>query len=113
MDILWEGDSLMVREVTARLGHALAYTTVMTTLDRLFKKGLLVRRKDGTAFVYCAAISRDDYHLGVVEQTVGELLEAATGPVLAAFVDAAAKLDEGNLRRLEELIAVHRRGKGS
>jgi len=109
MAIIWDGDSFTVRETMRRMDGGPAYTTVMTTLDRLFKKGLLARDKDGTAFVYRAAMSRDEYHHAVVEDAVGDLLEKATGPVLAAFVDAAAKLDEDNLRRLEQLIATHRR----
>jgi len=109
MAIVWNGDALTVRDVMTRIDDEPAYTTVMTTLDRLFKKGLLGRDKDGTAFVYRAAMSRDEYHHAVVEEAVGDLLEKATGPVLAAFVDAAAKLDEDNLQRLEQLIATHRR----
>ena len=112
MDIVWGGDAFTVRDVMARMRHEPAYTTIMTTLDRLFKKGLLAREKSGTAFVYRAAMSRDDYHRAVVEQAVGGLLANATGPVLAAFVDTAARLDEDNLRRLERLIAQRRRGKG-
>lgn len=112
MDIVWSGGELTVREVLARMRHEPAYTTIMTTLGRLFKKGLLAREKSGNAFVYRAAMSRDDYHRAVVENAVGGLLANATGPVLAAFVDTAASLDEDNLRRLERLIAQRRRGKG-
>src|SRR5580658_8980334 len=44
LDVLWEHGESNVHEVVQRLGRPLAYTTVMTTLDRLFKKDLLVRR---------------------------------------------------------------------
>lgn len=114
MDVLWTRPGPMaVREVCGRLKGAspLAYTTVMTTLDRLFKKGLLKRHKDGTAFVYETAMSRDDYRRRIVESTVSGLIEEAANPdpVLAAFVDAAAEIDEENLERLEQLIAERRR----
>ncbi len=58
MEVLWKrAEAMAVREVCARLdGETLAYTTVMTTLDRLYKKGLLRREKDGTAFVYQPAM---------------------------------------------------------
>lgn len=111
MSIVWTGEAFTVREVMARMAPEPAYTTVMTTLDRLFKKGLLGREKDGTAFVYRPAMSRDDYHKAVVEEAVGGLLARAADPVLAAFVDTAARLDEDNLRRLEQLIARRRRDK--
>ena len=44
MDVVWEGGELPVRDVQARLARRVAYTTVMTTLDRLFKKGFVTRR---------------------------------------------------------------------
>lgn len=108
MALMWEGDPMSVREAKTRLGGKLAHTTVMTTMDRLFKKGLLTRDRDGTAYVYRPALSRDDYHRSLLEDTVGELLEKSAGPVLAAFVDTAADLDEENLARLEALIAERR-----
>lgn len=113
MEVLWAAGPSAVREVCAKLKGKppLAYTTVMTTLDRLFKKGLLKRQKEGTAFVYEPALSRDDYRRRIVESTVSGLMARSTdaNPVLAAFVDAAAEVDETNLRRLEELIAERRK----
>jgi len=54
MKILWEAGDLTVREVRERL-HAqrpLAYTTIMTVLDRLARKGVVSRRKVGRAHLY-------------------------------------------------------------
>lgn len=112
MEVIWEaGEPLAVRDAMKRLDAGLAYTTVMTTLDRLHKKKLLARRKDGNAFVYRPAMTRDDYHRRIVEETLSGLLEKSAGPVLNAFVDVAVGLDEENLERLEALIARHRSGK--
>jgi predicted transcriptional regulator len=111
MEIVWRGDAVAVRDVLRGLGDTLAYTTVMTTLDRLFKKGLLAREKQGNAFVYRAAISRDAYHRRLIEEAVGALLARSADPVLAGFVDAAAASDEKNLGRLERLIAERRKAK--
>ena len=56
LELLWRSSGpRTVREVQEGLGGALAYTTVMTTLDRLFKKGLLERRREGQAFSYAPA----------------------------------------------------------
>ena len=109
MQILWETHPLAVRDVKTRLGKKPAYTTVMTTLDRLYKKGLLRREKDGLAFVYAPAIDRAEYQRRVVEAAVGPLLEQGAGPVLAAFVDVAAGASERHLAELEALIAARRR----
>jgi predicted transcriptional regulator len=113
MELFWAArEPLSVRDLCKQLKGRpeLAYTTVMTTMDRLFKKGLLARTKDGNAFLYSAAMSRDEVHRRIVEETVSGLLEQSADPVLAAFVDTAANIDEGNLKRLELLIAERRRG---
>jgi predicted transcriptional regulator len=113
MEVLWSRSPVAVREVCALLrgDHELAHTTVMTTLDRLFKKGLLKRHKDGVAFIYEPAMTHDDYRRRVLEGTISNLTarKADSDHVLAAFVDAAADIDESNLTRLEDLIAERRR----
>jgi predicted transcriptional regulator len=63
MDVLWSRDEpVTVREVLASLsGRELAYTTVMTVLDRLARKGLVRRELDGRAWRYVPAASRDAF----------------------------------------------------
>src|ERR1700753_3403484 len=63
MDVLWDTDtSLTVREVSARLTERnLAHTTVMTVLDRLAKKGFARRERDGRAWRYRPAATRESY----------------------------------------------------
>ncbi len=58
LEVLWGRGESNVREVAESLDRPLAYTTVMTTLDRLFKKGLLDRRKSERAFFYSPRLSR-------------------------------------------------------
>ena len=103
---------LAVREVCKPLrgDPEPAYTTVMTTLDRLFKKGLLLRHKEGIAFVYAPAMSKDEYQRRRVEQTISGWLTQKGGSqsVLAAFVDTAADVDVTNLRAAR---GAHRRTK--
>jgi predicted transcriptional regulator len=110
MTLLWDEHPLSVREVQRKLARSrLAYTTVMTTLDRLYKKGLLARAKVGLAFAYRPAIERDEYQRRIVEAAVTPLLAESAGSVLAAFVDVAADVSTENLNRLEKLIAERRR----
>jgi predicted transcriptional regulator len=63
MDVLWEAsESLTVRQVSEQLTERdLAHTTVMTVLDRLSKKGFARRQRDGRAWRYRAAESREAY----------------------------------------------------
>lgn len=110
MGILWDARSPMsVRAVLTRFRRATpAYTTVMTTLDRLYKKHLLLRVKQGNAFAYRAALDYDDYRRRVVAAALGPLLKERAGPVLSAFVDIAARADAKHLVEIERLIAAHR-----
>lgn len=111
MELLWGEHPLSVRTACERLRGDHAYTTIMTTMDRLHKKRLLRRRKDGNAFLYEPAMDRDEYQKRIVEAALTPLLEQSAAPVLAAFVEVAADLDEENLAKLEQLIADHKRRK--
>jgi predicted transcriptional regulator len=62
MEVLWQTDSaLTVREVSNGLPQSLAHTTVMTVLDRLAKKGFARRDRDGRAWRYRPAATRESY----------------------------------------------------
>jgi predicted transcriptional regulator len=100
MDIVWRSGSVNVRDVRVQLSKPAAYTTVMTTLDRLFKKGLLGRERDGRAFVYRAALSRQD---------VEAALASAARPVLSNLVDVIGDRDDALLDELEDLVRQKRR----
>ena len=111
MEVVWGEHPISVRAACERLGGDSAYTTIMTTMDRLHKKRLLKRRKDGHAFLYEPAMDRAEYQKRVVEAALTPLLEQGAAPVLAAFVEVAADMDEAHLAQLEKLIASHRRRK--
>jgi predicted transcriptional regulator len=107
MDAVWDHAPSTVRDVADRMrGDAdRAYTTVMTTLDRLHKKGLLRRQKDGLAWRYEAAMDRISFDRQVADALAAELVShGETG--LAALVDATA--DEALLDRLAALIDARR-----
>ena len=111
MELLWKESPLSVRMTCERLRGDQAYTTIMTTMDRLHKKRLLARKKDGNAFMYEPALDRAEYQKRVVEAALTPLLQQGAAPVLAAFVEVAADLDKDNLAHLERLIASHKRRK--
>ena len=108
MELLWEEAPISVRTACERLVGSHAYTTIMTTMDRLHKKRLLRRTKDGNAFIYEPAMDRAEYQKRVVEAALTPLLEQGAAPVLAAFVEVAADMDRENLAALEKLIADHK-----
>ncbi|MPZ29054.1 MAG: BlaI/MecI/CopY family transcriptional regulator [Micromonosporaceae bacterium] len=112
MDRLWSWDRpTSVREVLDDLNRErdLAYTTVMTVMDNLHRKGLLARDRDGRAYRYRPTGSREEY--------TAELMEAAlaTGgdrtAALLRFVDRMDRAEVAALRKALE--AAGRRKKGS
>ena len=113
MRVAWRHAPVTARDVCARMTGARerAYTTIMTTMDRLYRKGLLAREKDGLAWRYTPALAREAFERGVAEGLASDILHTHGETALAAFVDAAAEVDEGLLERLSQLIA-QRRGRG-
>jgi len=112
MAIVWAHGETTVREACQRLGSSVAYTTVMTTMDRLFKKRLRDRRKLGRAFVYKAAATKREMEGAVAVELMQSLLDrdgSGTLPVLSSLVDAVSDRDRALLDDLERLIREKRR----
>lgn len=111
MEVLWKRGESNVHEVGQSLSRPLAYTTVMTTLDRLFKKGLLNRRKAERAFLYSPRLSRPEWD----RQRAGELVAAFLAApqtsnelLISCLVDAVGGQDESLLDELERKIHLRR-----
>jgi len=105
MAVVWSAGEISVREACERLESPVAYTTVMTTLDRLFKKRLLSRRKVGRAFVYAAAATQHELEGAVANELVHSLLQRDEAlPILSSLVDAVSDRDRTLLDDLERLI---------
>lgn len=111
MRLLWLLGEGSVQEVAERLSTNLAYTTVMTILDRLFKKGLLDRKKKDRAFVYIPAITASELERTRVTQIVSRLFsQAGARPdlLLSSLVDAVDRYDSTLLDQLEEKVRLAR-----
>ena len=109
---IWRQKEASVRQISLAFEERIAYTTIMTTLDRLYKKGFLDRRKEGRAYFYAARFSPAELERGLAEDVFGGLLAAETKliePVLACFVDAVSDRDRELLDDLERLVKEKRR----
>jgi predicted transcriptional regulator len=109
MEQLWRRAGQTVTEVEQRLQRhrTIAHTTVLTTLDRLHRKGYLGRERQGKAFVYSPRFSREEFERAMAEEVLGGLLGQFSVPALSAFVDLVAD-DPGALDRLETMIRAKR-----
>jgi predicted transcriptional regulator len=96
----------------------IAYTTLMTTLDRLFRKGALDRAKSGRAFYYTPTATHDEMMSQLAGSTFKTLLPEASSamrPIMSMFVDTVSAQDETLLDELEALVRERReelKGKG-
>ena len=102
---LWMRESATVRELMDS-GLPGAYTTIMTTLDRLHSKGLLQREQEGRAFRYRAAMSRSEFDGKHVRSALQRLLDGIKPQQvpLSFLVDALGEHDAELLDRLEKEI---------
>ena len=112
MEEAWQRGEVSVRDIYVAFEERIAYTTLMTTLDRLFRKQILGRRKDGRAFFYLPAVSREEFEHGIREDVIDGLLGGgAEGvqPVLACIVDTVSERDRELLDELDRLIKEKKR----
>jgi len=112
LEEIWRLGEVSVRDIYRAFDERMAYTTLMTTLDRLFKKNLLARRKDGRAFLYAALVAREDFDQGIKEDVIDGLLghgADAVEPVLACIVDTISERDRELLDELDRLVQEKKR----
>ncbi len=110
MERIWRSSEISVRDLHAEFASRLAYTTVMTTMDRLYKKGLLRRHKVGKAYFYAPALTEQQYRERLAHHLFGMVLNDGDGAaVLSHFVDAVSETDQQMLERLDQLVKAKRR----
>jgi predicted transcriptional regulator len=108
---LWARGTATVRELIDEGNITQAYTTVMTTLDRLYKKGLLTRISEGRAFRYSPRQTPADLQRVAAVEGIRQLLgssNAATLP-LSYLVEAISDHDAQLLDELQQLVENKRR----
>src|SRR5580704_14905281 len=113
LEALWERGHATVRDLLKREGACrdLAYTTVMTTLDRLFKKNLLSRELEGRAFRYSPRFTREELHREVAGEAFRQLLDAcpSSSLPLSYLVEVLTERDAQLLDDLRQLVEAKRR----
>ena len=112
LDALWEHEHPQsVRDLQPRF-RGVAYTTLMTTLDRLHRKGVLDREKSGRAYLYRSRYTREVLRSHLADEALQAVFgERATElrPILSFFVETVSREDRESLDALERLIEERRR----
>ncbi len=108
MEVVWSQSwaSFAVADVQRALerDREIAYTTVMTTVGRLYDKGLLDRTRDGRRYVYQPRMSREEFTESMARELLGSLSGLGHDQALALLVDQVADSDADELAKLEALI---------
>lgn len=102
MDVVWAADEpVTIRTVVGQLNRerSLAYTTVQTVTEILYRKGWLQRRKAGRAFEYWPRKSREDYTAGLVEEVL-----STTPDRTATLVRLVEQMSPGEVSELREAL---------
>jgi predicted transcriptional regulator len=116
MEVVWDRfpREFTVRDVLQVLetSREIAYTTVMTTVDRLAHKGILARETSGKAYVYRAAIDRAEFLATVARQLAAAAPAMGRESALSFLVELVGEADPAELDRLQRLIDERRRTLG-
>lgn len=115
LEVIWERGNATVRELVESGNTGLAYTTLMTTLDRLYKKNLLSRQAEGRAFRYAPRFTRQELHREEAGEAFRQMLDAspAASLPLSYLVEIVSEYDARLLHDLSRLIESKRRELGS
>ncbi|MGC1782186.1 MAG: BlaI/MecI/CopY family transcriptional regulator [Acidobacteriaceae bacterium] len=86
MQVLWKRGSSNVGEVQNAMGRELAYTTVQTVLNNLYRKGKLRRRLDGRAYVYSAAVTEANALRHAVRDLVDRMFGGSSEELVLSLI---------------------------
>lgn len=105
MTVVWQKKSCSVRDVLCDLQkeREIAYTTVMTVMSRLHKKGFVQRIKEGQAFVYQPTMTKDELQKEAVKNVLKGIFNNSSEMTMVHFVNEVAK-NKKNLEELQKLI---------
>jgi predicted transcriptional regulator len=111
LEALWARGNATVRDLVADACQDLAYTTVMTTLDRLFKKNLLSREAEGRAFRYTPRFSREELHREAAGEAFRQFMDAcpSSSLPLSYLVEVLTERDAQLLDDLRQVVEAKRR----
>jgi predicted transcriptional regulator len=103
MNVLWEKDSLRSSEIKKILGDKYAYTTIVTSLNRLSDKELIQKLKDGKTTIYNVNVSKKAFVNSRVKRLFKSLVDNYGELAISQFVDTL-KEESQDIELLEEYL---------
>ncbi len=98
-----------VGDVYRQLGQKRSYTTTMTVMSRLAKKGALAREKEGKRYVYWLTDATSTFSKGILERIRTRVFGGKSAAMVSYLIDMDHDLSEDELRALEKVIREKRR----
>lgn len=110
LETLWQHHSLSAKDIYQYIARdsGIKFNTIQSTLEKLCQRGLVKREKIRRAYVYRPVVSRSTLIELLITQVGETLAMAQKDLLLQACVEQAARADEHNLARLEQLIVQQR-----
>jgi BlaI family transcriptional regulator, penicillinase repressor len=106
LKILWRKSPQFVRDIRdelAKLGRDIAHTSVITTLNTMVKKRIVIRKREGNAFLFSPRITREQVSRSVLGDIVNRVFDGSAKAVLLGVFEQN-DIDRGELKELRKLI---------
>jgi BlaI family penicillinase repressor len=106
LKILWGKSPQLVRDIRdelAKLGRDIAHTSVITTLNTMVKKRIVIRKREGNAFLFSPRITREQVSRSVLGDIVNRVFDGSAKAVLLGVFEQN-DIDRGDLKELRKLI---------
>ena len=106
LKILWGKSPQLVRDIRdelAKLGRDIAHTSVITTLNTMVKKRIVIRKREGNAFLFSPRITREQVSRSVLGDIVNRVFDGSAKAVLLGVFEQN-DINRGELKELRKLI---------
>ena len=106
LKVLWEDAPLPVREIRLRLarrGRDLAHTSVITTLNTMFNKKFLIRKRQANAFLFSPKVTRQEVSQRMLGDVVERVFDGSATAVMLSLFDCS-DIDEDEVKELRRLF---------
>jgi len=114
LEALWERGALTGREIyeEVRRSKELAYTTVLTTVGRMVKKGSIRRKKRDGIYIYEPALKKPEFERQAASAVIKGIVAMSPSHAVSAFVDVLSQYDAGKLDEIMKIIEEKRKAEG-
>ncbi|MFQ6082053.1 MAG: BlaI/MecI/CopY family transcriptional regulator [Candidatus Aminicenantia bacterium] len=104
--VLWQEKEVTGREIFEKISQEkkIAYTTVLTVLDRLVKKGLVIKDKKGEVYSYRAAFNKNEFTDYISQQILRGVFDLSERATFSSFVEILSEFDPQRLDLLSSII---------